>query len=542
MFKMPALRRIRAFTPLKNDKEAIALAYAALYRKLRPKTFDGVIGQPHITATLKNQVISGRVSHAYLFCGTRGTGKTSAAKIFARAVNCENPSDGNPCNACPTCDGITRAVNLNVVEIDAASNNGVDNIRDILEEVKYPPTEGKYRIYIIDETHMLSAGAFNALLKTLEEPPAYTIFILATTDPQKIPATVLSRVQRFDFRRIGQQEMVKTLRRFMDEEGVKIDDDALYYIVSVSDGAMRDALSALDQCASFYYGETVTLEKALDVMGAADNKYFFRLADALAAYDGAACLEVIEETSMMGRDITAFAADAAVHFRNLLVAESVKDASSSLPYSKETIALLYEQAERIGGEKLFGYARAFAEMHSELRYAANPRALLEISCLKICHPSARRGDSDISAVLERIDKLEAEIQKMEAPAAVTTARETPKAEKKTKRIKSAAPDDIKEVIDNWQKVVSRFAAPLRHYLESCEPIFVKGQTLSIVAENPSVESLVRQKETEIQEALADVFGRGFSLDFLSRERGAGRGADFSDKDYTDVLGDDIIFT
>ena len=253
------------------------MSYTALYRKWRPQTFADVKGQDHIVTTLQNQILSQRIGHAYLFCGTRGTGKTSVAKIFARAVNCEHPVDGSPCGECPSCKQIAAGTSLNVVEIDAASNNGVENIREIREQVQYPPTEGAYRVYIIDEVHMLSTGAFNALLKTLEEPPSYVIFILATTEVHKIPITVLSRCQRYDFRRITVDTIADRLKELTDAEGMPVEEKALRYVAKAGDGSMRDALSLLDQCAAFHFGETLTYEHVLDVLGAVDNSVFREL-------------------------------------------------------------------------------------------------------------------------------------------------------------------------------------------------------------------------------------------------------------------------
>lgn len=257
------------------------MSYTALYRKFRPNTFASVIGQEHIIKTIKNQILTNRVSHAYLFCGTRGTGKTSTAKIFARAINCLSPKNGNPCNHCELCTAALENRSMNVIEIDAASNNGVDNIREIREEVKYPPTQGYYKVYIIDEVHMLSSGAFNALLKTLEEPPAHIVFILATTDPQKVPATILSRCQRFDFHRITTEEITQTLLNYMKTENIDVEEQALHYIARLGDGSMRDALSILDQCIAFYSDETLTLDKVLDVVGAVDNSILFSMTDAI---------------------------------------------------------------------------------------------------------------------------------------------------------------------------------------------------------------------------------------------------------------------
>ena len=248
------------------------MSYTALYRKWRPTSFEEVRGQDHIVKTLKNQINSGRIGHAYLFCGTRGTGKTSIAKIFARAVNCEHPVDGSPCGECSMCRQIAEGASLNVVEIDAASNNGVENIRDIREQVQYPPTDGRYRVYIIDEVHMLSIGAFNALLKTLEEPPSYVIFILATTEVHKIPITILSRCQRYDFKRISIDTIAGRLAELTQAEQIDVDDRALRYVARAADGSMRDALSLLDQCVAFHFGEKLTYDNVLEVLGAVDNR------------------------------------------------------------------------------------------------------------------------------------------------------------------------------------------------------------------------------------------------------------------------------
>ncbi|NLO10556.1 MAG: DNA polymerase III subunit gamma/tau, partial [Clostridiales bacterium] len=250
------------------------MSYMALYRKFRPDSFKDVKGQDHIVTTLKNQIKSGRIGHAYLFTGTRGTGKTTVAKLLAKTVNCENPKEGDPCNECSMCKGIMSGTSMNVIEIDAASNNGVENVREIVEEVRYSPTEGKYKVYIIDEVHMLSTGAFNALLKTIEEPPSYVIFILATTEVHKIPVTILSRCQRYDFKRITIDNIADRLRELMDEEKLDVEDKALRYIARMADGSLRDALSLLDQCISFYLGETLTYDNVLDVLGTVDTKVF----------------------------------------------------------------------------------------------------------------------------------------------------------------------------------------------------------------------------------------------------------------------------
>ena len=298
--------------------EGVNLIYTALYRKLRPAYFRDVVGQRHIVKTLTNQIIGGRVSHAYLFCGVRGTGKTSCAKIFARTVNCIDQRDGEACGVCSPCAEIAKGASLDVVEIDAASNNGVDNIRDLREEVRYPPS-GKYKVYIIDEVHMLSTGAFNALLKTLEEPPPHVIFILATTDPQKIPATIHSRLMRFDFHRISQQDMRMALAGYMTEEGVAIAPDALDYVVQISDGGMRDALSLLDRLAGLYFDQEITLAGALEVTGSMSQDVFIDLFNALINTDAPASLAIIEDISAKGRDFAQFAEEFLGNLRNMMI-------------------------------------------------------------------------------------------------------------------------------------------------------------------------------------------------------------------------------
>ena len=267
------------------------MSYTALYRKFRPDNYNDVKGQEHITTTLSNQIVSGRIGHAYLFCGTRGTVKTTVAKIFAKAVNCEHPVNGNPCNECPTCKAISAGISMNVIEMDAASNNGVENIRQIVEEVQYRPTEGRYKVYIVDEVHMLSQGAFNALLKTLEEPPSYVIFILATTEPHKIPATILSRCQRFDFKRVTVKDMSSRMKEICEDVNVEVDDRALNLIARNSQGALRDALSILDQCMSFSENK-IEYKDVVDLLGTVNVEQLFEMADYVIKEDTKKILEV----------------------------------------------------------------------------------------------------------------------------------------------------------------------------------------------------------------------------------------------------------
>lgn len=379
------------------------MSYTALYRKWRPTTFDDVKGQDHIVQTLQNQITSQRIGHAYLFCGTRGTGKTSIAKIFARAVNCEHPQDGSPCNECPTCRGILSGSSLNVVEIDAASNNGVENIREIREQVQYPPTEGKYRVYIIDEVHMLSTGAFNALLKTLEEPPSYVIFILATTEVHKIPITVLSRCQRYDFKRISIPTLVARLKELTDAEGIQVEEKALSYIAKAADGSMRDALSLLDQCVAFHYGKLLTYDNVLEVLGAVDTTVFSSLFRAVVQKDTKACIYQLEDLVNQGRELGQFVNDFIWYMRNLLLLGTADDAETILEMSEDNIRLMKEEAALEDPETLMRYIRVFSELSNQIRYGSQKRVLVELAFIKLTKPAM---EHNLDSILQRIQDIE----------------------------------------------------------------------------------------------------------------------------------------
>ena len=361
------------------------MAYQALYRKWRPLEFDDVQGQDAIVTTLKNQIKTGRIGHAYLFCGTRGTGKTSVAKIFARAVNCAHAAehDGSPCNECQVCRSILSGSSMNVLEIDAASNNGVDNIRDIREQVEYPPTEGNYKVYIIDEVHMLSTGAFNALLKTLEEPPAYVIFILATTDPQKIPQTILSRCQRYDFRRIGTDVIVSRIHELAQAEHFEIEERAARYIARAADGSMRDSLSLLDQCLAFHYGQCLTYENVLDVLGAVDTGVFSRLYRAVCGHRTEEALRIVSEAVNTGREIGQFLNDFIWYMRNVLLAGSI-GSEDLLDVSRENEELLLEDAKLADKTTLLYLMSSLSELSNRLRSTAQKRILLEVELIRLC--------------------------------------------------------------------------------------------------------------------------------------------------------------
>lgn len=387
------------------------MSYMALYRKWRPVSFEDVKGQDPVVQTLKNQITSDRIGHAYLFCGTRGTGKTSIAKIYARAVNCEHPIDGSPCNQCASCRSILEGSSMNVVEIDAASNNGVENIRDIREQVQYPPTEGKYRVYIIDEVHMLSIGAFNALLKTLEEPPAYVIFILATTEVHKIPITILSRCQRYDFKRISLETIADRLRELTQAEQIQAEDKALLYIAKAADGSLRDGLSLLDQCVAFHYGKLLTYENALEVLGAVDSSVFSRMFNAVADGRTRDCITELEEIVIQGRELGQFVTDFIWYLRNLLLVQSADDPEGLVDLSEENLKQLKADAVKTDGNTLMRYIRVFSDLSSQLRYASQKRVLLEVALIRLTHPAM---EPDLDSVLQRIHQLEEQLEDIEA--------------------------------------------------------------------------------------------------------------------------------
>lgn len=441
------------------------MSYTALYRKWRPTSFEEVRGQDHIVKTLKNQINSGRIGHAYLFCGTRGTGKTSIAKIFARAVNCEHPVDGSPCGECSMCRQIAEGASLNVVEIDAASNNGVENIRDIREQVQYPPTDGRYRVYIIDEVHMLSIGAFNALLKTLEEPPSYVIFILATTEVHKIPITILSRCQRYDFKRISIDTIAGRLAELTQAEQIDVDDRALRYVARAADGSMRDALSLLDQCVAFHFGEKLTYDNVLEVLGAVDNRVFSKLFQAVLESDTKACIREIEEMIIQGRDLSQLVNDFVWYMRNLLIAKTTDEPGDMLDMSEENLAVLKEEAAGVDTETLMRYIRIFSELSGQLRYASQKRILVEIAFIKLTTPSM---EQNLDSILQRITLLEQKMQEMPdnlqklaslAPAAgqaassKTAVVETPPEPKKVS-LPPAQYEDLMLMRKEWGRIAS----------------------------------------------------------------------------------------
>ncbi|NLL70968.1 MAG: DNA polymerase III subunit gamma/tau [Epulopiscium sp.] len=496
------------------------MSYTALYRKWRPQTFDDVIGQDHIVRTLKNQIAGKRIAHAYLFCGTRGTGKTSTAKIFAKTVNCQHSIEGNPCNQCELCRDQMEGSGMNVIEIDAASNNGVDNIREIREEVKYSPAKGRYKVYIIDEVHMLSTGAFNALLKTLEEPPPHIIFILATTDPQKIPATILSRCQRFDFRRISIGEMTQQLKKYMEIEQVDIEESALSYIAGIADGSMRDALSILDQCISFYFGEQITLEKVLQVLGAVDTQVYYDMTQALIQQDTQQCIELIQEVQMQGRDLIQFVLGLIKHFRDLLVVRATKEAEGILNHSKEQIQKLKEQSKIVEGNTLLRYIRVFSELESQMKYASQGKVLLEVAVMKLCQPRLEQSND---ALLERIRQLEVKLEKGSWLGSQITsiAEKNPTHSSKTTATFSApppkpkaVPEEVKKAVGQWNDFKLKFTGPLGGLLKDVEAGYLEGETYYLICPNGILVEELGKRKHVIGEELEKTMGKQFHLQVI----------------------------
>lgn len=375
--------------------------YQVLYRKYRPKVFADVYGQEHVTSTLKNEIKEGRIAHAYLFTGSRGTGKTTCAKILAKAVNCENSVDGEPCNECEVCKGLDNGTIYDVVEIDAASNNGVDNIRDLREEANYTPSRGKYRVYIIDEVHMLSTGAFNALLKTLEEPPAHVIFILATTEVHKLPATILSRCQRFDFKRIQPETMSIRLKQVAELEGMELSDDAAILIARIADGALRDGLSILDQCA----GRSKKIDSALvsEVAGLAGREALYKLTDCINNQDSSSAMSVISELYQNSYDMERLCVEMINHLRNFLIVKTVKDSRGLIICTDDEYNSIVSSAENFTLENVIYALDLFQDTLTKIKSGANARVELEMSFVKLCEPKL---DVNMDSLIDRISKLE----------------------------------------------------------------------------------------------------------------------------------------
>ena len=500
------------------------MSYTALYRKFRPVEFEDVKGQEHIITTLKNQIEANRIGHAYLFCGTRGTGKTTVAKIFAKAVNCEHPVNGSPCGECAMCRSIAAGTSMNVIEIDAASNNGVYNIREIREEVAYRPTEGKYKVYIIDEVHMLSIGAFNALLKTLEEPPEYVIFILATTEVHKIPITILSRCQHYDFKRISIETITDRMRDLMQEEQVEVEEKALRYVAKAADGSMRDALSLLDQCIAFYLGQKLTYDNVLEVLGAVDTDVFIGLLRSVIRRDVPKVLDIVDDLVMQGRELTQLATDFTWYLRNLLLVKTSDNIEDVLDVSTENMQQLQEEAGMVESDMLLRYIRIFSELSGQLKYAAQKRVLLEVALIKLCTP-AMETSSD--SILDRIRVLEEKLEQgaisgvQERVVYVkedgqALAEPTPRPE-----LPNAVPEDVQQVVKNFRPIADEASGMLRNYLKKARLSLAGDNRLMIVMPDALGADFVGREDRrkELESLIENRIGKKVEVEVRHVEEG-----------------------
>ncbi|MBQ6679084.1 MAG: DNA polymerase III subunit gamma/tau [Lachnospiraceae bacterium] len=519
------------------------MAYTALYRKWRPQRFEDVRGQDHIVRTLKNQLNSGRVGHAYLFSGTRGTGKTTVAKILARAVNCEHPVDGSPCNECATCKAILSGASVNVIEIDAASNNGVDNIREIREEVRYRPTEGKYRVYIIDEVHMLSSGAFNALLKTLEEPPEYVIFILATTEAHQIPITVLSRCQRYDFKRLSRSELESQLKDLLDAENIPYEDRVIPYIARQADGSSRDALSLMERCISSFYGEKLRYEEVLEMLGAVDQRVFRELVDAVIDYDVHGALKTIDGLVQSGRELSRFVTDLIRYLRNLMLIASDEPDPELIGVTAETLTEMKAEAERMDLTEIMRCIRILSELYNQMRYASDKRVLLEIAVIKMMQPAM---ETDLESLKDRVRFLEAHGSRAAGryvgaestertgngtaagSAGVQETSEGPRengsaadaaAAGNTVPVREvslspAAYEDYRMVSEDWEDIVAGLSTLLRSFMTETRVSAGENGSLKILFKTPFNYEYIRRnhRQEELKELLKARYGRTFNLE------------------------------
>ena len=547
--------------------------YQVLYRKWRPQTFSDVVGQPHVTASLSGAVKNGRLSHAYLFTGSRGTGKTSCAKILAKAVNCEHPINGNPCNACDTCRGIDNGSILDVIEIDAASNNGVDNIRDLREEANYTPTAAKYRVYIIDEVHMLSTGAFNALLKTLEEPPEHVKFILATTEVHKLPSTILSRCQRFDFKRIEPQDIAARLLYVANEEGIALTEDGAMLIARIADGAMRDALSLLDRCAA--YGAEITEAVVSDAAGLAGREYLFALTEAVAERDSAKTLTLLNDLYNNACNMERLLADLVLHFRNMMLARSVPNYKDLIVCPQAELEKIAVQAKNFTLARILSAMDILNETAVRLKAGANGRTAVEMALLRLADPQL---DTDVNALLSRLAEVERRLdtgafqtpvkansitenaeqsvpqtapapekpaeQAAQKPIQPETGAPLPSAKSadkpETVQKTPAAPPTEAE-FSKWAEALERLATidrPLVPHMQDSSAV-VRGDLLLIKSENPMLERFLQTGSHAncIVRAVYDVTGVKYKLGIFNSNQAAPNGGAPSETPKKDPLAD-----
>ena len=536
--------------------------YQALYRQYRPKTFDEVLGQEHVVNTIKNQIQSGNIGHAYLFSGTKGTGKTSVAKIFSRAVNCLNSVDGNPCNECEICKGILDESIMDVIEMDAASNRGIDDIRELKDKTMYPPSRARYKIYIVDEVHMLTEQAFNALLKTLEEPPKHLIFILATTEPEKLPQTILSRCQKFDFKRIKTVDLIKNMNKICGELNISIQERALKLIARNSDGSMRDCLSLLDQCISYKEGE-LKYEDVLDILGIANTELLFSLVDNIIDKDLENALFKIDEIIQDGKDINQFIKDLIFHFRNLLIVKTSNNPMEIMDLDEETIESYKVQSKDMSIDYILKVLDILNEFEAQAKWATQPRIILEMAIIKIVKIEERM------ALEERVKKLEEIIKSGEIPivktnetkvAAKATSLNKPK--KTVKKPKEEIVPEPKTIVDdgvelpfetiknNWENVleaVRKIRASTHGLLREGEPVSFSNNKLEIGFKDGygfHKEAISRDENKElVEKTISNYFNKNISINFIMMDNFIEEESNTDNdgvKEVIDFFGEDIV--
>lgn len=453
------------------------MAYIALYRKWRPSVFEDVVEQEHVVKTLRYSVSNDRIAHAYLFCGTRGTGKTTMAHIFSRAINCLSPNNGDPCNKCEICREILSGSSMDVLEMDAASNNSVDNVREIRDEVIYAPSRARFKVYIIDEVHMLSTGAFNALLKTLEEPPAHVVFILATTEPHKLPATILSRCQRFDFRRISVDSIIERLIDISTASGIQIEKDAARLIAKMSDGALRDAISLLDQCISLGKPEIV-YDDVLSVIGIVNDTFIAGLADNMLDRDVTSILGCIDRLVMDGKDISHFVSDLIHYFRNLLICKVTTNPGDIIDLSADVVQTMKTQCKKTAQDEIIYIIKELSTLESSLKWATNPRIMLEVTLVKLCETKAPLSNNNLKERLEILErKFNSGVMTPPPPSSIITEARSkasppieahkPSSTSKTKtEIPPHSPSKKPDYLEEWQKVLDELKSLGRRTIHS----------------------------------------------------------------------------
>lgn len=523
--------------------------YQALYRKYRPQTFEDVKGQDIIVKTLRNQIRTGRIGHAYLFCGSRGTGKTTVAKIFAKAINCENQTDGDPCLHCESCSSIAEGTSMNVIEVDAASRNSVDDFRQIIDEIAYPPTYGKYKVYIIDEVHMLSGAAFNAFLKTLEEPPAYAVFILATTDPQKLPDTILSRCQRYDFRRIPSEVIEKRLSEVLAREGIEAEEKAVRYIARKAEGGMRDALSVTDQCISFYTGEKLTYDHVLEILGTAPRTQYAVMLEKTLQFDCSGLLATFDSLLMDGRDVRQIISDFTWYIRDLLLFKASGGSAESLNLMDEDAEELMKAGRGVSEDRLMYLVYVLSEVSAGLRSSSNPRVSAEVGLIRLCRPETSKEDEHAMAarldeVTETVRKLSEEMEALKSglregriqtdpgagsPAGADGGSRTARKEENKKDVpKLVAPELFTRIHGQWKNTVENMSDyGIAHIMANlAEPWYNSNdkETLYVAFDDDWIKAFRdnRKDIEEFRDVLEKKYGVRPEVKFVARSEMEGR--------------------